>query len=199
MAGAAREGACNGYVAEGSGRMRAAYIRPWFALTIFIVQAHPSWSQTGPGSATRTGDWISGVEIQSGRPVCNAATQGTDGVVLYFLRTKTAWVDSLGMNFAHPNIRYQQNTSISLYVDNKIFTFDAKPNSTNALVVNRDETSKRNMFLAVDALRSTTKLQATLIIGDSNRFTISLSGARDALTELEACTQRERRLGVFGR
>lgn len=199
MAAAARQGACNGNVAEGSRSMRAAYIGSWFALTMFIVQVHPSRSQTGPGTATRMGDWFSGVEIQLGRPICNAATQGTDGAVLYFLRTKTAWVETLGMNFIHPRIQYRQNTSISLYIDDRIFTFSGNPNSSNALVVSRDDISKRNMFLAVDALRSSTRLQATLIVGDGSRFNISLSGARDALTELEACTQRERRLGVFGR
>lgn len=173
---------------------------PLIGLTLsFLLFAHLALAQGGAGSATRFGDWISGVEEQNGRQICNSAIQTTSGPVLYFLQTKTAWVENAGINFAHPTIRFTSVTSLSIYVDERIFTFQASPNSLNNLVVARDETSRRNIFLAIDALRDGRGRSATVMIGNSDRYTFSLAGARDALTAMAACAQRERRFGVFGR
>jgi hypothetical protein len=165
----------------------------------FILFAYSALAQGAAESATRFGDWVSGVEEQSGRQVCNSAVQTTSGPVLFFLQTKTAWVDNAGINFVHPTIRFSSATSLTIYVDDRIFTFQANPNSFNNLVVARDETSRRNIFLAIEALRDGRGRSATVIIGNSDRYTFSLAGARDALTAMAACAQRERRFGVFGR
>lgn len=174
---------------------KACHVTLAAILAALLIVAPPPARAQGPAALTRFGSWFAGMLYLNGHPMCTAGARTPSDDLLQVIRMKIQGTRVLALNIVRHGVVFAKPLNVSIVVGDRIFRFEGQPSGSDRTSLGIYAQTASESQMISDAIQTLVSGREVVVIvgpaGSTSPIQLSLSGAGAAITEMEACAQRE--------